>query len=168
MIRPIFILILLLLISPAGAEHAKTPKQPKKPLAVVMPLLQPIRNDAMTLGKGPIDVYVFVDPKCPRSQEFVAFIAESDKMRRRYRYHFYLYELPRFHSGGIINAIYAASSPLKTMIGYMTQSLKLVPKKASGMTAAKIARIEAVAQNIGVYKRPYLILNKPQKSARKK
>lgn len=160
--------LLPLLLFCLPLQAATTAKQPSKPLAELLALLQPLEPDAMELGSGPVDVYVFVDPQCPHSREFVAFIAESDKMRRRYRYHFFLYELKRFHSAGVIAAIYGAADPLRAMLRHMTQGKAVVSVKASAATQAKIVRIAEAAETIGVNKRPYLILNKPPKKARKK
>ena len=149
--------------------HADTAqKHPSRPLSELLPLLIPLEADALELGTGPVNVYVFIDPRCPHSREFVAFIAESDKMRRRYHYHFFLYELKRFHSAGIIAAIYNAVDPLQAMLRYMTTVDTLQPAEASDSTHARIERIAKTAEAIGVYKRPYLILNKPPKKARKK
>lgn len=164
----LFILIFSALLFLETIAAAAASEHPKKPFSVLMPLLEPIVPDAMLLGHGPVDVYVFVDPECPHSREFVTFIAESAKMQSRYRYHFYLLELPRFHSQEIINAIYAAPSPLEAMIAHMTKQTRMTPVESQGAAAGKIARIKAAADTIDVYKRPYLILNKPPKTARKK
>lgn len=162
----LLILFIFLLIA-SSALASDTPKHPKKPFSQLRPMLEPIVHDAIMMGEGPVDVYVFVDPQCPRSQEFVAFIAESEKMRSRYRYHFYLYELERFHSGEIIGAIYSAPSPRQAMIAHMAQAQPLAPGQTGKAALERMARIKKAAEQIGVYKRPYLILNKPLKSARK-
>ena len=128
-------------------------------------MLRQMRGDAIELGSGPVDAYVFIDPNCPHSHDFLEMVVESDKMRRLYRYYFFFYALPHFGSSAIINAIYAAPSPRDAMIGYMLRHEHLV--KLTRMTPpavqAKVARIGNTAEAIGVDKRPYLIIDKKKR-----
>ena len=138
------------------------PGSAKPPQGEVLRQLQPLRSDAIELGKGPVDVYVFIDPNCPRSREFVGMIYESEKMQRLYHYYFFLYSLPHFGSGAIVNAIYAAASPKETMLAYMVghKPLPGLSRLTPPAVQAKIFRIANTAEAIGVDKRPYLILDK--------
>jgi len=138
------------------------PAPPKKPMEVVLPLLKSLRIDAIELGNGPTDVYVFIDPNCPHSRDFLGMISENKKMQTRYHYYFFLYALPHFGSSAVINAIYADASPKKAMLSYMLKHERLA--KLSRLTPpavqAKVARINVTAEAVGVDKRPYLILDK--------
>jgi hypothetical protein len=128
-------------------------------------MLRQLRGDAIELGSGPVDVYVFIDPNCPHSHDFLEMVVDSDKMQRRYHYYFFLYALPIFRSSGIINAIYAAPSPREAMLGYMLAHRHLA--KLSRMTPpavdARVTRISNTAEAIGVDKRPYLIIDRKKR-----
>ena len=124
-------------------------------------LIQPIEQHAIIYGEGERKVYVFVDPKCPHSRDFITMINENAKMRSMYRYYIFFYELKRFHSHNLIAAIYASSSPLQrtleVMVGakVISTDLRNEPK-----IEAKIDDIASVANAIGISKRPYLIILK--------
>lgn len=134
----------------------------KPPPEEMLRQLQPLRTDAIELGEGPVDVYVFIDPNCPHSREFVGMIEESEKMRRLYHYYFFLYSLPHFGGGAVINAIYAAASPKEAMLAYMVARKPLpgLSRLTPPAVQAKIFRIANTARAIGVDRRPYLILDK--------
>lgn len=124
-------------------------------------LLQPIEHHAMQYGEGDIKVYVFIDPKCPHSQDFMSMLFESPKMRTIYRYYIFFYELKRFNSHALIGTIYTAPSPLQRMLEVMVG--KKVIDTLPGVEPRieeKIHDIERVAEQIGVSKRPYLIIAK--------
>ena len=72
-----------------------------------------------------MDVYAFIDPRCPHSRDFVDLIHENEKMRKRYHYYFFLYAHPMFKSGAAINAIYNAPDPKKAMLDYMLKRAPL-------------------------------------------
>ncbi|WP_373020958.1 hypothetical protein [Sulfuricurvum sp.] len=126
-----------------------------------MILLEEIEHHAMIYGEGEKKVYVFVDPKCPHSQDFISMINENAKMRTMYRYYIFFYELKRFNSHDLISAIYESATPLQrtleVMVGgkEMQTSNQIEPK-----IETKIGDIARVANEIGVSKRPYLIIAK--------
>jgi hypothetical protein len=134
----------------------------KSPPPTVLQQLEPLRSDAIELGSGPVDVYVFIDPNCPHSRDFLGMISESAKMRRRYHYYFFLYALPHFGSSAVINAIYADASPKTALLSYMLKHKPLtrLSRLTPPAVQAKVLRIENTAKAIGVTKRPYLILDK--------
>jgi glutaredoxin len=124
-------------------------------------LLQPIEHHAMQYGEGTIKVYVFVDPKCPHSQDFISMLFESPKMRSIYRYYIFFYELKRFKSHGLIETIYAAPSPLQRMLEVMVGKNKIdTVREVDPRIEEKIEEIEQIAAQVGVSKRPYLIIAK--------
>lgn len=126
-----------------------------------MALLESIENYAMVYGEGEKKIYVFVDPKCPHSQDFISMINDNAKMRTMYRYYIFFYELKRFNSHNLIAAIYGSAAPLQrtleVMVGgkEMQTSNQIEPK-----IETKIGDIARVADEIGVSKRPYLIIAK--------
>jgi hypothetical protein len=124
-------------------------------------LLEPIEQHAIQYGEGDITVYVFIDPKCPHSRDFISMLFENQKMRTIYRYHIYFYELKRFKSHSLIGAIYSAPSPLQRMLEVMVGKKEITSAQNSDVKIEeKIDDIKRVAEQIGVSKRPYLIVAK--------
>jgi len=161
----IFVLVLSMFSLTLYAHDNK--KHTKLPLSESLLLLKNIQDKAIHLGSGPVDVHVFVDPLCPHSRNFMEMIVESDKMRLKYSYYFYLYTLPRLHSEKMVKTIYHAQNPLKLMIDVMVKksSVKLFEDKDEGVDL-KIKAISKIAQKLDVYKRPYMVMVKKPKIKR--
>lgn len=124
-------------------------------------LIQPIEHDAIIYGEGETKVYVFVDPKCPHSRDFMTMIYENAKMRSIYRYYIFFYELKRFHSHDLIATIYASASPLQRTLEVMVGNKEIpTASRIDPKIEAKIDDIAHVADTIGISKRPYLIIMK--------
>lgn len=152
-----FITALILLWCLISAEAAGKELPAKQKIA----LLQPIERHAVQYGEGSTKVYVFVDPKCPHSQDFISMISESSKMRSIYRYYIFFYELKRFNSHNLIGTIYASSSPLQRILEVMVGKKEIdTASEFEPKIEEKINDIEGVAEEIGVSKRPYLIIAK--------
>ncbi len=157
-----FIFFVLLLNSLSGNEPLISKK--KAPLSVALPLLQSIDHHAIVIGNGPIHMYAFIDPVCPRSREFVEMVLENKKMQKSYTYHFFYYELTRFHTKELIGTIYTDKNPLDLMIEVMVKKHEIKRiKKLSSKVIAKMNDISKVAQKLDIYKRPYLFVVKPNK-----
>jgi len=124
-------------------------------------LLQPIEHDAIIYGEGEKKVYVFVDPKCPHSRDFMTMINENTKMRNIYRYYIFFYELKRFRSHDLIAAIYASPSPLQRTLEVMVGNKEIpTDTRIDPKIESKIEDIARVADTIEISKRPYLIIMK--------
>lgn len=129
--------------------------------AQITALVRPIEPLALQYGTGNIKAYVFMDPKCPHSRDFLSMIYDSDKMRNIYRYYIFFYELKRLHSHDLIGTIYASQAPLQQTLGVMVAEKKIKEIKSfPAKVDERIEAIEAVAEAIGVNKRPYLIIKK--------
>lgn len=129
--------------------------------AQMVTFIRSIEPLAMQYGNGDIKAYIFIDPKCPHSRDFLSMIYENGKMRSIYRYYIFFYELKRLHSHNLIGTIYASSTPLQQTLEVMVggkemEELKSFPAKVE----ERIDSIESVAEAIGVNKRPYLIIKK--------
>jgi hypothetical protein len=161
-ISRILLLFFLLSASVYGNEPLITKE--KAPLSVALPLLKSIDQYAIIIGKGPTHMYAFIDPVCPRSREFVSMIVESEKMQERYTYHFFYYELTRFHSKDLIATVYSHKRPLEMMKTIMVdqKEVSVLTTYSSDITK-KINAISDVANKLDIYKRPYLFVVKPQK-----
>ena len=129
--------------------------------AQIVNFIRPIEPLAMQFGTGNIKAYVFVDPKCPHSRDFLSMIYDNDKMRNTYHYYIFFYELKRFQSHNLIGTIYSSSSPLLKTFGVMVGGKEIEERSSfSAKVEDRIASIESVAEAIGVNKRPYLIIKK--------
>lgn len=151
------LLILVLLIASAFAEEPV--ERPKVPLAIALPHLKSIEHHAIIIGNGPIRAYVFIDPNCPNSQNFVSLIEENAKMRSRYTYYLFLYELKRFKSRSLIAQIYSASDPISAMEKTMIEHIS-PENEIKAQVYVKIDEISKAAEALDIYKRPYIILVK--------
>jgi len=139
----------------------------KLPLSQSLPILETIKGDALHLGRGERQVYLFVDPLCPHSRDFIDLIATNEKLLQRNNYNIYLYTLKRLHSEKVVMAIYMSEDPLHTLLDVMVRKDKIkVEVKPSQDVRLKVAAIESVAKKLDVYKRPYLILTKKPKKKR--
>ena len=126
---------------------------------VSVSLLNSIHNDAIILGSGKKFLYVFIDPLCPHSRKFITMITKNPKMLSKYQYHLFLYSIPRMKSTDVVSAVYMSSKPIETLLETMIEE-KVSYDKGNEMTKARVNRIAKVAQEIDVYKRPYIFIVK--------
>lgn len=158
------ILLLFFLLTASVFGNEPLISKEKAPLSVALPLLKSIDQHAIVIGSGPTHMYAFIDPVCPRSREFVSMIFESTKMQERYTYHFFYYELTRFHSKNLIGTVYSAKRPLEMMKSIMVDAKEVpVLTTFSSEITKEINAIADVAKKLDIYKRPYLFVVKPQK-----
>ena len=151
-LRSIFLILFFSAVQINAAELTNKQK---------MALLQPIEQHAMIYGEGERKVYVFVDPKCPHSRDFIVMINENIKMRSMYRYYIFFYELKRFNSHDLIRTIYTSATPLQRTLEVMVGGKEIpIESRNELKIEAKIDDIARVADMIGVSKRPYLIITK--------
>ena len=139
----------------------------KLPLSESLPILEKIKGDALLMGTGERKVYLFVDPLCPHSQDFIELISSNEKLLLRNSYNIYLYTLKRLHSEKVVTAIYMSDNPLQSLVDVMIDKKEMkVEGTPNHDVLFKIEAIESVAQKLDVYKRPYLILTKKPKHKR--
>jgi hypothetical protein len=122
-------------------------------------LLNSIHNDALVLGHGEKTVYVFIDPLCPHSRKFITMVSENPKMLSKYQYHLFLYSIPRMESTDVVSAIYLSKDPIETLLHTMVDE-DVHYEKGNDITKARVDRIAEVAQEMDVYKRPYIFIIK--------
>jgi hypothetical protein len=154
----LFILISFFLVS---SLHAKMPEKmqllsPSDSLA----LLETIKANAIVFGEGDKEVHTFIDPLCSMSQLYLQFLFEkSDVMFKNYKIYLYLYELEGKHSEQTINTI--LSSPYKNTIlkSVMLNKEEIILESIDDDTAENVHKIAEVAKKIGVFKRPYIMIN---------
>ncbi len=159
----IIFFFLLIFLSSLSANEPLIHKK-KVPLSIALPLLNNIDKHAIKIGSGPIHMYAFIDPLCPRSQDFVGMIFESEKMRERYTYHFFYYELKRFNTKNLIAMIYEEKNPIEMIKKIMIEHQEVTPSNViRKKVQTKINEISSVAKKLDIYKRPYLFVVKPTK-----
>jgi len=122
-------------------------------------LLQSIDHYALILGSGKKVLYVFIDPLCPHSRKFITMVSKNPKMLSKYQYHLLLYSIPRMKSTDVVSAVYMSANPIETLLKIMVED-KIVYHKSNEMTKARSNSIATVAQEIDVYKRPYIFIVK--------
>ena len=157
----IIFLVLLMISSMLSANEPLIQKK-KVPLDIALPLLHTIDEYAISIGNGPTQMYAFIDPVCPMSRDFVEMVMENKKMQKLYTYHFFFYELERFHTKALIAKIYSSKDIIFQMNKIMiqkqkTEGLKVIPKEIQD----EMNSISKVAQELDIYKRPYLFVIKP-------
>lgn len=156
MIRTIILTILLMSTVLFSNEHKE-----HKHLSydASMTLLQSIHDDAVILGSGKKHVYVFIDPLCPHSRKFIKMVSENPIMLSKYQYHLFLYSIPRMKSTDVVSAIYMSKNALGTLLSVMVDE-DVHYDKGNDITQARVDRIVEVAQEMDVYKRPYIFIIK--------
>jgi len=150
-----FVLALLLIVTVVQADPANA--HTRLPYKTAMALLEGISQDAIVLGTGRTDVYVFVDPLCPHSRKFITMVSQNGQMLSKYRYHVYLYSIPRLRSQTTVAAIFASAQPEKSLLQVMVghEGRTAEPTET---TQKRVEAIAEVARKMDVYKRPYLIV----------
>lgn len=157
--KKIIIISFLLLLLPYSLS-AITPQKkqflsPKKTLQV----LEALKENSISFGHGKKEIHTFIDPFCELSQRYLSFIfKKKDRMFSKYTFYFYLYELDGKNSSNAITTIISSE--------YKQTSLKAVMLNKEDIEYEEcmdandiIDNITDAAKKIGVFKRPYIIIN---------
>jgi len=123
-------------------------------------LLQTVDDKAIVMGSGQKDVFVFIDPQCRFSRKFIQTVTTNSFMLKKYKYHLFLYEIPRLHSKNIIYHIYHKKRKLDALLKIMRD--EITPEiKNINYTKEKhlVDSIAKVAQTLHVKKRPHIIIS---------
>lgn len=153
----IIIILFLLVTSLMGVEKEKQLVPPD----VAMKLLDTIRENAIVLGHGKQEVHAFIDPLCMMSQIYLALIYKHNKnIFAKYTIYLYLHEIKSKNSKKFILNIMSAESSERMLRAIMLDKeeydLKDIEDEESEKNLNKVAD---VARQIGVYKRPYIMIN---------
>ncbi|MDF1880450.1 hypothetical protein JHD50_03880 [Sulfurimonas sp. MAG313] len=155
--------ILVLLTSLLVANEPLIQKK-KVPLTIALPLLKSIEQYSILVGSGPTQMYAFIDPICPRSRDFVEMVLDNKNMQKLYTYHFFLFELKRFHSSSYIAEILNSSHSIELMKKVMVKKEKIQGlDKIPNNIQKKMNLITNIAEQLDINKRPYLFVVKPNK-----
>ena len=123
-------------------------------------LMESISKHAITIGNGPEKCYVFVDPICPRSRDYISLISERKDLHKKKTYHIFLYPLNRFHSDALIQYIYQSKDVKHALEDIMVNKKKVDVDEFTPTTHTLevIEDITVVAEQMHMKRRPYQIL----------
>ena len=151
----VIILSLCLMGSVLFANDQREHKQ--LPYDKSLSLFHSIDDDAIILGSGEKIIYVFVDPLCPYSRKFITMVSKNPIMTSKYQYHIFLYSIPRLKSTDVVSAVYMSPHPLDTLLEIMVED-KEHSDKGNDKAKARVHRIDNIAEQMNVYKRPYIFI----------
>jgi hypothetical protein len=121
--------------------------------------LSALKKYAVVIGNGPKEVHSFIDPYCELSQQYLKFIyARNAVMLKKYTIYLYLYELQGKNSSQMIDTI-LSSEYQETMLKSVMIAHEDVLNQSDDEAEEAVEAIAHSAQKIGVFKRPYIIIN---------
>jgi hypothetical protein len=127
-------------------------------------LLKTLDSEAIVMGTGDKDVYVFVDPLCHFSRKFISKVSKNNLMLKKYKYHIYLYGIPRLHSQEEIDYVYNAKNQLNVLLDIMLNDKKFdYLFTPSPENRQKVQEIKHIAKQLYVNKRPFIIISQEVK-----
>jgi len=153
----ILTVFILLFTSLMGAQKEKQLVQPD----IAIKLLETIKDNAIVLGNGQIEVHAFIDPLCPMSKRYLDLLYKrNNKIFSKYTIYLYLHEIKSKKSKKHILNIMSAESRETRLRDIMLSNKKFDLTKANDEKSINIfKKIAEVANKIGVYKRPYIMIN---------
>lgn len=119
-----------------------------------------LKKDAIVIGEGNTDAYVFADPKCLYSQDFIDTITHNMTLRKRFRYYIFLFDMPQVNSSEVIDIIYASPDPKTAMETYMLSHKLPEHRTLTARAREKILRIKEAADWLAIEKTPYMVIDK--------
>ena len=124
-------------------------------------LLDSISEYAIRIGTGNLtNYYIFVDPMCPHSKNFIKLISKNRMQQIHTSYYIFLYRLPKFDSDKLIQRIYQSPDIKSTLLDVMVDDKKLNLKnlKVQSTKSNVIKEISIVSKKMKIKKRPYMIV----------
>lgn len=125
--------------------------------------LEAIKPYAMELGVGKTEVFVFVDPMCPKSREYISLISRSGNLLRRQHFYIFLLHLERFDSEHLIRTIYESANPRLMMQKVMIERCapQILKGERRAYAQAAIDAITIAGIDLDIRQRPSLLIIKP-------
>ncbi len=122
-------------------------------------VLKELKPHAIVFGEGESEIHTFIDPYCEMSQRYLAFVFEQqERMFPKYKFYFYLYELNGKNSSHIITSILSSEFKDVALKSVMLNH-EDIPFEDNGEAQRTVHAIAQTAIKIGVFKRPYIIIN---------
>lgn len=131
------------------------------PPAVAIELLETIKTDAIILGNGEIEVHTFIDPLCKMSQRYLSLVYKRNyELFSKYTIYLYMHEIKSKKSKKHILTIMDAKSSERMLNTIMIEKdMTQLVSRYSVKSRRTFEEIANVAKKIGVYKRPYIMIN---------
>ena len=128
---------------------------------VASELLETIKTDAIILGSGKIEVHTFIDPLCKMSQRYLALLYKRNyDIFSKYTIYLYLHEIKSKKSKKhILSIMNTKSSERMLNIIMLDKDMSQLTSRYSGKSRRTFQDIADVAKKIGVYKRPYIMID---------
>ena len=128
---------------------------------VASELLETIKTDAIILGSGKIEVHTFIDPLCKMSQRYLALLYKRNyDLFSKYTIYLYLHEIKSKKSKKhILSIMNTKSSERMLNIIMLDKDMSQLTSRYSGKSRRTFQDIADVAKKIGVYKRPYIMID---------
>jgi len=128
---------------------------------VASELLETIKTDAIVLGNGKIEVHTFIDPLCKMSQRYLALLYKRNyDLFSKYTIYLYLHEIKSKKSKKhILSIMNTKSSERMLNIIMLDKDMSQLTSRYSGKSRRTFQDIADVAKKIGVYKRPYIMID---------
>lgn len=117
-----------------------------------------LEEDAITFGSGPNQVYVFIDPMCSKSKDYISLISTEEKLLKKNSYYVFLHRLEKFKSDKLINYIYESESPKEALLELIITDELIESQQVVQSVQEKRTRIDKVADSTGMTRRPYLLI----------
>ena len=147
-------LIMTQVLFSSGTKHTMLP------YSKMHTLFNSVDSYAIKMGDGEKKVYVFLDPKCKFSRKFMKKVTENPYMLKKYKYHIFLYEIPRLKTNSLIHYIYQSKTPLKELRSIMLENNKpSIKEDFTSQTKATVTRVKEIATKLSVHKRPYIVVS---------
>jgi hypothetical protein len=155
--KKLIIIYLILLTYLIGSPKEKQLVSPE----VAIELLETIKKDAIVLGNGDIEIHTFIDPLCKMSQRYLALLYKRHyEIFSKYTIYLYLHEIKSKKSKNHILSIMDATSSQRMLTSIMlNKDMTQLKYRYSGENLRTFDNIARVAKKIGVYKRPYTMIN---------
>ena len=158
--KSILVFLLLLTFILPSSLFAVVPKKPQllSPKDTLK-VLDSVKEHAIVFGSGKKAIHTYIDPYCELSQRYLSFIfKKKERMFSKYTFYFYLYELEGKESSEIILTILSSKYKQTTLKSVMLNH-EDVEIDDNGEVQDIVDAIESAAKKIGVFKRPYIIIN---------
>ncbi len=123
-------------------------------------LLDSISQHAIRIGNGENkDVYVFVDPMCRHSRNYLNRITLNPDLQSQNSYYIFLYGLEKFESQELIGYIYQSKNKKALMEDVMVleKEMDLDEFEVSPETLQVINDIEKVGELLKIQRRPFIV-----------
>lgn len=153
-------IIIIYLISLTYLIATPKEKQLVSP-AMAIKLLETIKKDAIVLGNGKIEVHIFIDPLCKMSQRYLSLVYKRNyTIFSQYTLYLYMHELKSKKSKKHILSIIDSKSSERMLSTIMLEKdMSQLTSRYSVPSRRTFEDIANVAEKIGVYKRPYIMIN---------